>query len=224
MKKVLSIDLDAFWSGTETIYVNMEKRRLPDFDWMLGWIYDLNFKKLVVGIDHHELCCELDGFDGPLQVINIDAHHDVYADNHFIWSLPLFYRSGRVTIGNFFFQLLREGKIMNFKWLLPDGANLESAAQEVLRHIGPHYFKRIAIESLRDLDFKIPFDLVFISISPEWIPKNELIPIKKFLEGFSLEKGYIESIKCRIQNRWECGDDNVRVNNDRFRFDHKSLI
>jgi hypothetical protein len=65
------------------------------------------------------------------------------------------------------------------------------------------------------------FDIFFISISPEWIPKDKLDWIIETLCKFiNLNINERNNLKNKILKRWELGDDNSLINKDRFYFNY----
>jgi hypothetical protein len=65
------------------------------------------------------------------------------------------------------------------------------------------------------------FELLFVSISPEWIPKDRLDWIIETLCKFiNLDIDEKNNLKNNILRRWELGDDNTLINKDRFYFNY----
>ena len=171
---ILSIDLDAFWESSETIYVNNSKKLVPNHLEILDMFKKHSYKETNYGIDHNELIQLIDRHpDSKFNIYNYDAHHDLYALNNNIWLNPLKIRGKKVDIGNMFFQLMREDKIKIYNWIVNTTIH-NTLIEEVKQNIGKTFFKKVNIITAESFTNNVFFDHLFISISPEWIPKNNL--------------------------------------------------
>ena len=219
---ILSIDLDAFWESSETIYVNNSKKLVPNHLEILDMFKKHSYKETNYGIDHNELIQLIDRHpDSKFNIYNYDAHHDLYALNNNIWLNPLKIRGKKVDIGNMFFQLMREDKIIIYNWIVNTTIH-NTLIEEVKQNIGKTFFKKVNIITAESFTNNVFFDHLFISISPEWIPKNNLNWIISMIKCFKqLTDNDISDLKQKVLHRWSLGDDNILINADRFYFNYE---
>ena len=219
---ILSIDLDAFWESSETIYVNNSKKLVPNHLEVLDMFKKLSYKETNYGIDHNEIIQLIDLYpDSKFNIYNYDAHHDLYALNNNIWLNPLNIRGKKVDIGNMFFQLMREDKIIIYNWIVNTTIH-NTLIEEVKQNIGKTFFKKVNIITAESFTNNVFFDHLFISISPEWIPKNNLNWIISIIKCFKqLTDNDISDLKQKVLHRWSLGDDNILINADRFYFNYE---
>ena len=219
---ILSIDLDAFWESGETIYVNNFKKLVPNHLEVLDMFKKHSYKHINYGIDHNELIQLIDRHpDSKFNIYNYDAHHDLYALNNNIWLNPLNIRGKKVDIGNMFFQLMREDKIITYNWIVNTTVH-NTLTEEVKQNIGKTYLKKVNIITAESFTNNVFFDHLFISISPEWIPKNNLNWIISMIKCFKqLTDNDISDLKQKVLHRWSLGDDNILINADRFYFKYE---
>lgn len=220
MKNILSIDLDVFWNTSETIYINRNKQVDPKLKTYLDILSKVKYGQFQIGIDHHELCFFLDQFDEPFTVSNLDAHHDLYGENHKIWLNPIHIRGRAITIGNFFLQLMREKSLQKLNWIIPYYLNIDDSYKELKKQIGTYYSQKVEISKLEEFKPLERYDLIFISISPEWIPPVDLTILSDIFESFNLQNSIIEALIVKIKERWEMGDDNALIEKNRFKFEN----
>jgi hypothetical protein len=154
-------------------------------------------------------------------IYNFDAHHDIYALNYNIWLNPLNIRGKMVDIGNMFFQLIREEKILKYNWIVNDNESIPNLKKNVFQNIGNGYISNVEILPILEFKSEMHFELLFVSISPEWIPKDRLDWIIETLCKFkNLDIVEKNDLKNNILKRWELGDDNTLINKDRFYFNY----
>lgn len=220
MQKILSIDLDALWEGTDTIYRDPEKKLNHHLLQLVKSLSACTTKTLEVGIDHHQICLLLDEYSERFEIDHLDAHHDLYVENYLSWLNPLFIRGRRVTIGNFLFQLLRERSLSSIHWLIPGGRSPEAYRREVQQLVGNFYSQKVIVKRALDFQFSTHYDLIFISLSPEWIPISDLPVVKEILKEFKFSSTRIESCTNAMRKRWDCGDDPFLTRKDRFYFEY----
>jgi len=219
---ILSIDLDAFWGGPESIYVNKHKSLIQDSESIINNLRSIKIKEKKYGIDHNELLLLIDKCpENKFNIYNFDAHHDIYALNYNIWLNPLNMRGKMVDIGNMFFQLIREEKILKYNWIVNDNESISNLKKNVFQNIGNGYISNVEILPILEFKSEMQFELLFVSISPEWIPKDRLDWIIETLCKFKkldiVEKNVLKN---NILKRWELGDDNTLINKDRFYFNY----
>lgn len=219
MIRVLSIDLDSIWDGEDSIYRDPDKKLNPRMLSLIQSLSQLPRKLLRVGLDHHMMCLELDKFKEPFQIDHIDAHHDLYAEGHFTWLNPLFIRAKRVTIGNFLFQLMRERSLAKMTWLIPDTFDQEQGELKVNQHIGAYYAQKVEVKNACIHTFEGGYDLIFISLSAEWIPERDVNRVEEVLAKFNLPQEKILDCLQAMHKRWGCKDDEVLTKADRFYFE-----
>lgn len=219
---ILSIDLDAFWESSETIYVNNSKKLVPNHLEILYMFKIHSYKHTNYGIDHNEIIQLIDRHpDSKFNIYNYDAHHDLYALNNNIWLNPLNIRGKKVDIGNMFFQLMREDKIITYNWIVNTTVH-NTLTEEVKQNIGKTFLKKVNIITAESFTNNVFFDHLFISISPEWIPKNNLNWIISMIKCFKqLTDNDISDLKQKVLHRWSLGDDNILINADRFYFNYE---
>jgi hypothetical protein len=220
MKNILSIDLDVFWNTSETIYINRNKQVDPTLERYLEVLSKVPHDQFQIGMDHHELCFYLDKIDEPYTVSNLDAHHDLYGENHKIWLNPIHIRGKAITIGNFFLQLMREKSLHKLNWIIPYYLDKDNSYDELRKQIGAYYSQKVEIAKLEEFKPLERYDLIFISISPEWIPPFDLTILSTIFEAFNLEKDTIEALIIKIKERWEMGDNNALIERNRFKFEN----
>jgi hypothetical protein len=219
---ILSIDLDAFWSGPESIYVNNHKSLIQNSENIINNLRSIKTKEKKYGIDHNELLLLIDKYPkSKFNIYNFDAHHDIYALNYNIWLNPLNIRGKMVDIGNMFFQLIREEKISKYNWIVNDNESISNLKKNVSQNIGNGYISNVEILPILEFKSEMQFELLFVSISPEWIPKDRLDWIIETLCKFiNLDIDEKNNLKNNILRRWELGDDNTLINKDRFYFNY----
>ena len=176
-------------------------------------------KALRIGLDHHLMCLELDKFREPYEIDHIDAHHDLYAEGHYTWLNPLFIRAKRVTIGNFLFQLMRERSLAKLAWLIPNTFDQAHCESKVIQNIGAYYAKKVEVKNALIHQFKEDYDLIFISLSVEWIPEKDVKIIEEILISFELSQENIPAHLHAMHKRWDCKDDEKLTRADRFYFE-----
>ena len=220
MKNILSIDLDVFWKTSETIYINSNKQVDPKLKTYLDILSKVQFDQFQIGIDHHELCFYLDQFDEPYAVSNLDAHHDLYGENHKIWLNPIHIRGRAITIGNFFLQLMREKSLQKLNWVIPSYLDTDNSYIELRKQVGTYYSQKVKISKLEEFKPLERYDLIFISISPEWIPPFDVTILSAIFESFNLEKSMIETLIVKIKERWKMGDNDALIEKNRFKFEN----
>ena len=224
IKKILSIDLDCIWEGEETSVLNPDKKvNLKMLD-LIKSFSRIPSKKLEFGIDHHEMCQIIDKSDNSFEIDNIDAHHDLYAENYQTWLNPLYIRGSSINIGNFLFQLLRERSVYRINWVLPVNHDLEVCRKKIFNNVGNYFGSKVHLTKALDYDFKSEYDFIFLSISPEWLPPKDLEIIENILVEFGLCKERRLDYVNRINYRWSLGDDEELISNDRFYFKDNYLI
>jgi hypothetical protein len=219
---ILSIDLDAFWGGPESIYVNNHKSLIQNSESIINNLRSIKTKEKKYGIDHNELLLLIDKYPkSKFNIYNFDAHHDIYALNYNIWLNPLNIRGKMVDIGNMFFQLIREEKISKYNWIVNDNESISNLKKNVSQNIGNGYISNVEILPILEFKSEMQFELLFVSISPEWIPKDRLDWIIETLCKFiNLDIDEKNNLKNNILRRWELGDDNTLINKDRFYFNY----
>ena len=75
---ILSIDLDAFWGGPESIYLNKHKSLIQNAERVINTFRSIKTKEKKYGIDHNELLLLIDKFpENKFNIYNFDAHHDL---------------------------------------------------------------------------------------------------------------------------------------------------
>ena len=208
---ILSIDLDAFWGGPESIYLNKHKSLIQNAERVINTFRSIKTKEKKYGIDHNELLLLIDKCpENKFNIYNFDAHHDIYALNYNIWLNPLNMRGKMVDIGNMFFQLIREEKILKYNWIVNDNESISNLKKNVSQNIGNGYISNVHILPILEFKSEMQFDIFFISISPEWIPKDKLDWIIETLCKFiNLNINEKNNLKNKILKRWELGDDNT---------------
>ena len=219
---ILSIDLDAFWGGPESIYLNKHKSLIQNAERVINTFRSIKTKEKKYGIDHNELLLLIDKFpENKFNIYNFDAHHDIYALNYNIWLNPLNMRGKMVDIGNMFFQLIREEKILKYNWIVNGNESISNLKKNVSQNIGNGYISNVEILPILEFKSEMQFELLFVSISPEWIPKDKLDWIIETLCKFiNLNINEKNNLKNKILKRWELGDDNLLINKDRFYFNY----
>jgi hypothetical protein len=130
-------------------------------------------------------------------------------------------RGKMVDIGNMFFQLIREEKILKYNWIVNDNESISNLKKNVFQNIGKGYIANVEILPILEFKSEMQFELLFVSISPEWIPKDRLDWIIETLCKFkNLDIVEKNVLKNNILKRWELGDDNTLINKDRFYFNY----
>jgi len=221
IKTILSIDLDSIWEGEETAYLNPEKLLNIRMLNLVKSLSKYTNTRIEIGIDHHELCSIIDRHDYTFEIDNIDSHHDLYADDYETWLNPLFIRSKKITVGNFLFQLLREHKLVHLNWLIPYHYNKQDSRKRVLENIGKHFLKKVCLYNACEYNFKDRYDLIFLSLSPEWIPSKNRGVIKEILSDFGFSKHVINTYLNKIDIRWSYLDNEDLILANRFHFKEK---
>jgi hypothetical protein len=220
MNTVLSIDLDSMWIGKDTIFQSPNKKlnvEMVEFIQMLSYC---NREYTIAALDHHELCLYLDSFYSAFSIENIDPHHDLFALDHKIWLNPLYIRGRNIGIGNFLFQLLREKNLKHLEWIVPKPNNIELNCRELIANIGPYYKDMVTVTDIESYTSRPKYDLVFLSLSPEWVPKKDVHVVTETLELFSIPKNEIEYLIGKAEMRWSFNDNNELINSHRYSFSY----
>ena len=220
MKNILSIDIDIFWGKEETIYQNVDKEVGPDFRLILESLSKIECDQIFVGIDHHEICKYLDQFNDQYYLQNLDAHHDLYGHDFKSWLNPLFIRGKEITIGNFLLQMLREKSMSKMEWVIPNNYITAECENALFKQIGLYYSQKVLVSKLVDFKPFNHYNMIFISISPEWIPIKDLDKIISILNKFGISSSIVDKLRNEIINRWELGDNNTGILDNRFSFEN----
>lgn len=222
---ILSIDLDYFWSSTLSNEIDTQKTLTKDYELFLGQINKLKYSNVKVGIDHSELLLEIDEQynSKKLNITNLDAHHDLFLKDYKLWLLERGTRGKYVEIGNFFYFLLQENKLNSYQWIVPQYFDIEQTKLKLNNEVGNYYYSKINLsKSLNHINDK-HYDLFFISISPEWIPKTAMDWIVDVLNIFNIQLELIEKLRSKINERWNLKDNNTLIRNHRFKYPNNFL-
>lgn len=132
---------------------------------------------VVFANNHHQILDVMP--EGPLEILNFDHHHDVDYPG---WNedLPL-------HEGNWVGHLVRQGRVVSYTWYRND--NSEELEVGVER---PPNYKEVSLPGV-DLP-EGSFDLVFICLSPNWIPPH-LWWLRRQLEEEVRRVG-VKSLRC----------------------------
>ena len=222
---ILTIDLDFFWSSSKTAYADKKKELTKDYNRFFQIFKTISFLNIKVGIDHSELLYLLDETDKTeINITNLDAHHDFYITNPKWWILDYGMRGLNVEIGNFFFFLMREEKIKTFDWIIPEYFSLENTRKELENYLGNYYANQIKSHFLANYTFQRSYDLLYVCISPEWIPISDSKWIKEWLKLCNLNNSDTNNLIFQVENRWKLGDDNELINENRFKYPLDSML
>lgn len=220
MIKVLSIDLDYFWSSSMSNEMDPKKILTRDFELFRNQFDNIKYCRIEIGIDHSELLYSLDKLykSDKFQITNLDAHHDLFLNNYKLWLIPGGTRGKHIEVGNFFFFLFNENKLDFYEWIIPHYFDLEQTKSKLKNQLGNHYFSLTKVSKLFDHIGHTEYDLVFVSISPEWIPINSLSWIEEFICLFNLKPELIDRLLSSTIERWKLRDDIKLIRNHRFKY------
>jgi len=151
MKNILSIDID--WVQDWTQYKQITRTVAP-------WIKEKKFKNVTFGITHDKISSVIDSYDEPVNIVNVDHHHDwEYAD------LNCSIESG-YKFCNWLGWYVREGKIKKATWIANPHSGMETGRSNS------------SIEGFIDIHFDLDvinqyeYEELFICHSPAWIESN----------------------------------------------------
>lgn len=218
MNNILSIDLDILFSPYIGIYNNMinnftsielnwhiinDAYNLEDFkpyplyiDLITKIINKYKDKKFYIGLNHSSILTAIENSKFFLQqpykfnLYNIDYHHDIfYGDDQ----VKMLKQCNTANCGNWVGFLNQNHFINIYYWFKGLGSFFNpTALQESYPEAIPEkIYTKIFDEST--IDELIDIDLIFISISPEWIPINYYDTLFSILDNIPKDKiEYIE--------------------------------
>lgn len=131
---------------------------IKGYDFICNYLKAHTFSKVLIADSHKEIKQLIDEVpkDVPLDVYNIDFHHDMYH----------YFSSGEeVNCGNWARKLIHEGRYYNsdYIWIKRKDSDVMTLSGEVCC-----YKKTYLKTALRG----IKFDYVFLCKSPEWTPPH----------------------------------------------------
>ena len=221
MNKILSIDLDCLWLGPETIFKNPQKKINAKMVEYVRNLERIKTKKSIAVLDHHEIVSYMDKLDGRFIIDNIDVHHDFYVLDHRAWLNPFGTRGSRIGVGNFFFQLMREGSIQEFNWIIPMLSDIASCEKELIENIGTYYARGVNVIEAAQYKIRDLYDYIFISVSPEWVPRDYSHLLANILCAFGISIETTKDLIRRSEERWGFDDNNRLIEAHRFTFEYE---
>lgn len=213
MNTILSIDLDILFSPYIGIY-NDEikndlscneiwdniKQRMDDTQFIVNQSYlntiktILNFykkqvNKIYIGFDHSSILTAIQKekhlFTIPYSFIlyNIDYHHDIFYTDHQAYKIQ---HTIDIDCGDWVGFLTYHDFISQYHWYYGIGSSISEKRLTDLNHQAyPNMVKFLFNETFpQDLNI----DLLFISISPQWIPIHQYEIIKNIIIQLPQEK------------------------------------
>ncbi len=234
MNTILSIDLDILFSPYIGIYNNF----ILDYEIQNIWdkikdqcdislftynqdyfnvikqilsIYQKQVDKIYIGFDHSSILTAIEdkknNFTLPYEftIYNIDYHHDIFYGDRQSEEI----KKNIINCGDWVGFLTYNKLLIYYYWYYGIGSSLsEKELIKINNEAYPSMVKQFFNNNF-DLDLKI--DLLFISISPQWIPPDQYQIIKdllltlpkekiKFLEDPYLYKNFLSIQKSKLYN------------------------
>ena len=218
---LLDIDLDFFYNDPLDWTQVRNKKRWNGSAEALEFFAQIPAKERELVIDHHEVLNHWDKRKIKDAVCcHVDAHHDAYSNNAFIWRRPQGSRGKMIGVGDFIFQALREDIIKDFNWCRPPVEVKSDSIEDLKQQLGPRLSSKVNGTFWPNLD--LPFkeaDLLTISISPEWLNPDDESWLSDSLEKFGFSPKELNKALERTRLRME----QVRNNSEhmepyRYRF------
>ena len=104
-------------------------------------------------------------------------------------------------------------------WLIPDTFDQAQSKLKVIQNIGEFYAQKVDVKNALMHQFREEYDLVFISLSVEWIPESAVKIIEEILINFEFPQEKISVQLNAMHKRWDCKDDEKLTRADRFYFE-----
>ena len=243
--KVLSIDLDYIMSPSIEIYQSLYFDHNPSTRWrtlfeqspfnenhldmdIMEWMYCFNAfvkaiktaKSVSFGYSHDAILYELDQYEEPIDLINIDHHDDFFGgdflnafenmeealENEFM-ELNL---HRRVNEGNWVGYLASKDMIKSYTWVANRNSSNQKWAHVIERFI-PHLiqfnqFEPVAAELGED------FDHVFLCLSPQYVPRkywHYFSMLISIYEEFTGESANVITKSFEAEYRYEEPNDEI---------------
>ncbi len=175
--KILTIDFDIIMNPCIDIYNDSDltaDEYLNKFNFLGHMAADLELYReltnLIISFDsnkihyiysHNEIVEELQNITEPIDLYNIDYHHDIIYNDDINWKSPL----KDYNEGNWVKKLWDDKKIKSYTWLKDyKSSNPSSDSVEKKYLTNKHFVFSYNLDDLKDCDE------VYISLSPEWVP------------------------------------------------------
>lgn len=127
---------------------------------LTNFILSFDKNKIVFIQSHSDIVEYLEEITEPIDLYNIDYHHDVLYEEKINWKSPL----REYNAGNWVKKLWDDKKLRKYVWL-KDYKSENPSPQVEKRYItDKHFIYYYSFEDLQDSD------KIFIALSPEWIP------------------------------------------------------
>lgn len=172
----------------ETKYFTINQSYQEKLKTILNY-YSKQVNKIYIGFDHSSILTAIENekekFKTPYKfdIYNIDYHHDIFYSDTQEKDITAM---GIAGCGNWVGFLTYHNFVNHYCWYNGIGSNFEIEKMvEINKNLIPHMEKH-----LFDEEFEYPsnVDVLFISISPQWIPLQQYDNIKQFLLQLPQEK------------------------------------
>jgi hypothetical protein len=127
---------------------------------LTNFILSFDKEKIVFIYAHSDIIDHLKEITEPIDLYNIDYHHDVIYEENINWKSPL----KEYNEGNWVKKLWDDGKIKKYVWLKDYKSENPSSKVEKKYITSKHFIYLYNLNELKDSD------KIYISLSPEWIP------------------------------------------------------
>lgn len=127
---------------------------------LTNFILSFKSEQIIFIYSHSDIVEYFTDLEEPVDLINIDYHHDIIYDDNINWKSPL----KEYNEGNWVKKLWDDKKIKSYMWLKDYKSNNPDF------QIEKKYLNEKHFIHLYDLDKIKDSDKVYISLSPEWIP------------------------------------------------------
>ena len=203
MDVLVDLDLDFCFDAAEDITLAPAKRQHAAADRVITWAASLEAGQRALLIDHHEALAYWDtiGVRGA-SAVHIDAHHDMFGNDHRVWGRPLGARGNQIGVGDYLLQALREGIVQSVDWVIPPWTTATAEMPKLQRQIGDWYSSRVDIRPFGD-DLPSRCRLLTVSVSPEWIPPESRRWAASVLRRLGFAPRLVERALEQCDTRWK---------------------
>ena len=176
--KITTIDFDIIMNPCIDIYNDADitaDQYLTKFDFLGHMKADLQlYRKLTNFImsfkseqitfiySHADIIEKLNKIEEPIDLYNIDYHHDIGYDDDINWKAPL----RDFNEGNWVKKLWDDKKLTSYTWLKDYKSENPSMEVEKRYLTNKHFIHAFDLDELKDSE------KLYIALSPEWVPSH----------------------------------------------------
>jgi hypothetical protein len=203
MDVLVDFDLDFCFDTPEDITLASNKRLYREADRVIAWAASLDAERRALMIDHHEALAHWDaiGFRDAM-VVHVDAHHDMFGEDHRVWRRALGARAAQIGIGDYLLQAVREDIVHSVDWVVPPWTSAATEMPKLRQQVGSWYASRVRVRPFSD-DLPKSSRLLTVSVSPEWVPPES----RGWAEDVLLQLGFppelVKKVLQECDTRWK---------------------